>query len=224
MTIGAAAPYNWTMTPVRAGLVLAVLSAAASGALSGRAAVHPQVTRAHALKRLGQMLGAKPARVRLMFADERLTDVDLEWVGYAPHAHLGPISVPVGYKGRAPTYVGPAVAWISAMVGSPIGVESVSRRHRAHRYAVPDRSYSISVALVQKLWERNLRIRLVPLRIHPTISRKRALELLRSRQFQPRRIWLVVDHRRLGWLAAVQRGRYALLDARSGKVVEVTAR
>jgi hypothetical protein len=213
------------MTPVRAGLVLAVLVAAASGAaLSARAAAHPKVTRAQAVKRLGRMLGAKPTRVQLVFADERLTDVDLEWIGYAPRAHLRPISVPVGYKGRPPHYVGPAVAWISAVDRSTIGVESVSRRHRAHRYAVPGRSYSISVALVQELWKENLRIRLVPLRIHPEISRKRALELLRSRRFRPQRIWLVVDRRRLAWLAAVQRGRYALLDARRGKLVAWTAR
>jgi hypothetical protein len=213
------------MTQVRAGLVLAVLVAAPSvGALSARAAVHPQVTRAQASKRLGRMLGAKPTRVQLVFADERLTDVDLEWIGYAPRAHLRPIGVPVGYKGRLRTYVGPAVAWISAVDRSPMGVESVSRRHRAHRYAVPGRSYSISAALVQKLWEKNLRIRLVQLHIHPTISRKRALGLLRSRRLQSRRIWLVTERRRLAWLAAVQRGRYALLDARRGKIVEVTAR
>ena len=169
------------------------------------------------------MLGAKPARVRLVFVDERLTDVDLEWVGYAPHAKVRITGGPVGTT--VPRYFqGPATAWIAAGGGGFAGVASISHSHRSHHYAVPGRSYSISVALVQRLWKEDLRVRLVPLRIHPTVSRKRALELLRSRRLRPQRIWLVVDRRRLAWLAAVQQGRHALLDARSGKLLARTAR
>jgi hypothetical protein len=166
------------------------------------------------------MLGAQPRRVRLVWADERTTDVVLEWTAYSPDAKIrvegGPFGVTV-----SPYYRGPAVAWLAATDRAPIGVSSVRHRHRTHQYAVPGRSYSIAVPLVRRLWNENLRARLVPLRVHPTVSRKRALELLRSRHLQPQLIWLVVVHRRLAWLAAVQRGRYALLDARSGKLVEL---
>jgi hypothetical protein len=78
------------------------------------------------------------------------------------------------------------------------------------------------VTLVQRLWRQNLRVRLVPLRIHPTIGGKRAFGFLRSRRLHPQRIWLVVDARRLAWLVAVQRGRYALLGGKSGKLVGLT--
>ena len=162
------------------------------------------------------MLGARPDRVQLVFADERTTDVVLEWTAYAPDARIrvegGPAGVTV-----SPYYHGPAKAWIGA-AGRPIGVSSVRRRRRGH-YAVPGRSYGIPLTLVRKLRQENLPIRLVPLRIHPAVSRKRALELLRSRHLQPQRIWLVVSRRHLAWLAAVRKDRYAALDARSGKLV-----
>lgn len=178
--------------------------------------VRRTIRRADAVRRLRRMLGARPDRVRLVFADERTTDVVLEWTAYAPDARIrvegGPAGVTV-----SPYYHGPAEAWIGA-AGRPIGVSSVRRRRRGH-YAVPGRSYGIPLTLVRKLRQENLPIRLVPLRIHPAVSRKRALELLRSRHLQPQRIWLVVSRRHLAWLAAVRKDRYAALDARSGKLV-----
>jgi hypothetical protein len=67
------------MKLARACLVLTVLLAAGLAAVAARSAVHPKVTRAQAVKRLGRMLHASPKRVHLVYADVRASDVSLEW-------------------------------------------------------------------------------------------------------------------------------------------------
>jgi hypothetical protein len=174
--------------------------------------VQPKVTRAEAVRKLAGLLGAKPERVQLVWADERTTDVVLEWTGYSPHARVRVDGGPGGVK--VPRYFrGPADAWLNANSGFPIGVGSVSHRKRAHHYAVPGRTYLIPVTLVEKLWKENLRVRLAPIRVRPAVSRKLALTRFRRRGLQPREIWLVIAQRRTKWLIASGHGRYSLLDA-----------
>lgn len=195
--------------PAGVAVVLVVAAAVTGGA---RSAVQPKVTRAQAVKKLTGLLGARPERVQLVWADERTTDVVLEWTGFSPHARVRMNGGPVGVK--VPRYFrGPADAWLNANSGLPIGVGSVSHRKRQHHYAVPGRMYVIPVALVEKLWKENLRVRLAPIRVHPAVSRKLALARLRSRGLKPREIWLVIAQRRTKWLIATGRGRYTLLDA-----------
>ena len=198
--------------------VVAVLLVGGAGAfaVSAGSAVHPKVTRAQAVKRLQGMLGAKPQGVHLVWADERLTDVVLEWTAYSPHARIRPLSSgPVGRKVKPPRfYRGRGWASISANGdGFAERLIVAHKKRRTHSYAVPDRSYTIRVALVQTLWQENLRVQLAPLRTHPAVSRKLALHRFRGRGLQPRRIWLVIAHGHAAWLAAVGHGRYKLLDA-----------
>jgi hypothetical protein len=84
-------------------------------AVSARSATHPTVTRAQAVKRLGGLLGAKPQHVRLVWADEKTTDVVLEWTAFAPHARIRVLGGPIGTKTKVAPYVhGPANAWLAA--------------------------------------------------------------------------------------------------------------
>ena len=158
------------------------------------------------------MLGAKPEHVQLVWADERTTDVVLEWTAYARHARVRLLGGPIG-RNHPRFSRGRGRASLSADGDGQAGVFVGSPKRRAHHYALPGRSYAIRVALVQKLWTENLRVRLAPLRVHPAVSRKRALALFRSKGLQPARIWLVIAHGRRAWLAAIGRGRYRLLDA-----------
>jgi len=177
-------------------------------------AVRSRLTRPQAVSRLGGMLGAKPLHVQLVWADERLTDVVLEWTGYTAHARITPIGGPVGKKAEIKPYRGPAQAWLAADGGPPMGVASVRHRHRTHRYAPLPRSYSISVSLVETLRRNGIRVRLAPLRPKPAVSRARALRTIepdmRRERVAPRRIWLVlVRHNARTWLAwmAIGHGR-----------------
>ena len=195
--------------------VLLVIAGAA--AVSAHSAVHPKVTRAQAVKRLRGMLGAKPKRVRLIWATEGLKDVVLEWTGYSAHArYRNPGGGPVLKSGKVKplTFIhGPTNAWLYAN-GKP-GFERLTvnhQRHHAHRYAFPERTYFLPVTLVEKLAKENLRVSLAPIRPLPGVSRKLALKRLRGKGLQPRQIWLVITHGHTAWLAATGNGRYTLLD------------
>jgi hypothetical protein len=190
------------------------------------AAANPKVTRAQAVKRLQRLLGSKPQRVQLVWADERTTDVVLEWTGFSPHARIrvvgGPFGRPVsGY------YRGPAVAWLAAHGGPPVGVGSV-RPPRGHRI-LPLRSTKIPVSLVSALARNGpLVVRLVPLRVQPTIDRVKAISKLRNwgdHEGRLQDIWLVhFQHgdgrKQLAWMAVTLHARVPILGCTPGKKCE----
>lgn len=166
-------------------------------------AVYTRLSRAQATERLRRSLGAKPQHVRLVWADERLTDVVLEWTAYSPHARIRVVGGPIGVQVRR-YFRGPAEAWLGADGGPPAGVGSV-RPPRGH-HILPLRSYSIPVSLVQELGRSGIRIRLAPLRPRPAISRVRALRTIRpdlsQERARPDRIYLVlVEHNTRTWVA-----------------------
>jgi hypothetical protein len=189
------------------------------------------------------MLGAKPQRVQLVWADERTTDVVLERTGFSPHARIrvdgGPAGKPVsGY------YRGPAQAWLAADGGPPEGAGSV-RLRRGH-HILPLRSFSMPVSLSSGLARNGALVDLVPLRVRPAIDRVKAISKLRSwgRDGRLQGIWLVRLQRggpgRLAWMAVTLHARVPIygctlgkkcppyytsplasfLDARSGKQIE----
>ena len=244
MTFGASAPYNTGMkrAAVGAALIVAFATVAGSGA-----AVHPTVSRAEAVKRLGAMLGAKPLRVQLVWANERTTDVILEWRAYSPHARIRVVGGPVGSKTPVARYFrGPAEAWLGAAGPPPEGVGSV-RPPKGHP-VLPLRLDTIPVALVTALANNGAVVRLVPLRIKPTVARVKAIAKLRSwgdRRGKLQGIWLVRFRHgngrdRLAWMAVTLHARIPMfgcmpgkkcrpwytsplasfLDARSGKQIE----
>jgi hypothetical protein len=209
------------------------------------AGVHPKLARAQAVKRLGGMLSAKPQNVQLVWADERLTDVMLEWTAYSPHARIHVLGGPVGGSGPADRYYrGPAQASIAADGGPPEGVGSI-RPPRNH-HVFPLRSDTIPVSLVAALAHNGARVALVPLRVLPTIGRVKALSKLRiwgDRKGRLQGIWLVRfrhgnGRERLAWMAVALHARvpvyscdekckpwYTLplasfLNARNGKQIE----
>src|SRR5215467_7488144 len=122
------------------------------------------------------MLGSKSVRVQLVWADERTTDVTLEWMGFSPHARIRVVGGPVG-GAVSRYYRGPAEAWLGADGGPPEGVGSV-RPPRGH-HILPLRSTGIPVSLVSALARNRAHVSLVPLRVRPTISRVRAIAKLR---------------------------------------------
>ncbi len=168
-------------------LVLGALIVAGS-----TAAVHPKVSRSQAVERLTHALGARPAHVRLVWADERTTDVVLEWTAYSPHARNRVVGGPAGGQTGVRYFHGPAVAWLAADGGPPVGVGSV-RPLRGH-HVLPLRSDTIPVSLVTTLARNGAPVSLVPLRVKPTIDRVRAISKLRSwgdRKGRLQGIWLV---------------------------------
>lgn len=196
------------------------------------------------------MLGARPRHVQLVWADERTTDVVLEWTAYSPHARIRALGGPVGSTVRVkPHSRGPAEAWLAADGRAPMGVSSV-RPSRGH-HVLPLRSTSIPVSLVQALHRARIRVRLAPLRFQPRTRRVRALRTLKADMWEqhakPHRIWLVlIKHNSqtlLAWMAVgrgvgaqapcpvgshgcppVIRGpAVALLNATSGNGMMVTA-
>ena len=220
-------------------LVLGALIVAGS-----TAAVQPKVSRSQAVEQLSHALGARPQHVRLVWADERLTDVVLEWTADSPHARIrvegGPVGGPTGVR----YFRGPAEAWLAADGGPPIEVGSI-RPLRGH-HVLPLRSYTIPVSLVSALASNGAPVSLVPLRVKPTIGRVRAISKLRSwgdSRGRLQRIWLVrLRHggrERLTWMAVTLRARIpvygcdgkkckpwytsplaSFLDARSGEQIE----
>jgi hypothetical protein len=204
-----------------AAIVAMVVLAAGVGVLSARSAVHPKVTRAQAVTQLRRLLGARPRRVHLVFADERTTDVVLEWTAYAPSARLRLNGEPIGYTGPH-VFVGPAVAWMGAAGKGPMGVSSLPHRRRGH-HVLPLRSTTIPVALVRALWQDHARVRLTPLRVRPRISRVEAIRKLRGwgdRHGRLHAIWLVhfrrggEGHVRLAWMAVTLHLRIPVLGGR----------
>ena len=220
MTAGASASYNARMK--RAAAVVALVLSATAIAGAG-AAAHPKVTRAQAVKRLQRMLGAKPQRVHLVWADERTTDVVLEWSGYSPHARVRVLGGPLGTR-VSRTYRGPAEAWLAADGGPPMGSGSV-RPPRGH-HVLPLRSTGIPVSLMSALARNGALVSLVPLRVRPTIDRVRAIAKLRQWGDARKRlqgIWLVWfrrdggERKRLAWLAVALHVRVPILGCTQGK-------
>lgn len=184
------------------------------------AVVHPDYTRAEMLKRLKGGLGGKLERLQLVWADEKTTDVVLEWVAYFAHAHIEPLGGPLGRVSQPPTYVGPAVEWTNAQ-GTPYGGYASITPPRHHRI-VPPRSDGIPVSVVQKLWRARLDVWLAPLDARPAIIRLGALRVLGADD--ARHVWLVFLRRNgreegLAWLVARRDGSYGLVSATSGKVL-----
>ncbi|MDX6480727.1 MAG: hypothetical protein QOG85_1237 [Gaiellaceae bacterium] len=182
--------------------------------------VHPTRTRAEELRRLAGGLGGKLQRLQLVWADEKTTDVGLEWVAHFAHAHLRPISVPAGFTGHIRTYVGPAVEWESA-TGTPYGGMATTRPPR-QRGLLPRRSYGIPVSLVQKLWQHDLDVWLAPIDARPAIIRQGALAALNADDARSvRLVFLRRDGKQegLAWLIGRGNGRYALVSATSGRVL-----
>jgi hypothetical protein len=222
VTSSAAAAYNGGMK--RAAIALALVIGAVATAGSS-AALHQKVTRAQAVKRLQRMLGAKPKRVQLVWADERTTDVVLEWTGYSPHARVRLIGNPVG-KPVSGYYRGPAQAWLAAKGGPPEGVGSV-RPPRRHRI-LPLRSTKLPVSLVSAV-ERNgpLVVSLVPLRVQPKVDRVKAISKLSRLSWGNRKgrlqgIWLVHfrhgdGRKKLAWLAVARHVGVPALGCLPGK-------
>jgi hypothetical protein len=200
-------------------LVIGVAIAAGSSA-----AIHPRVTRAQAVERLGHMLGAKPRHVQLVWADERTTRLDLEWTAYAPDARIRVVGGPAGSTvPLKPYYRGPAEAWLAANGGAPMGVGSV-RPLRGH-HILPLRATSIAVSLVSALARNGAPVSLVPLRARPTIDRVKAISKLRSwgdRKGRLQGIWLVRfrdgdGRERLAWMALTLHARVPILGCRGKK-------
>jgi hypothetical protein len=218
-----------------------VVAAAIGG--SAAASSHHTVTKAEAASRLGVLLGARLQQVWRAWADVGTNSVALEWRGYAPHARIpiqgGPIGLTV-----IPYYLGPAVAWIGAAGGGPIGVGSYRMRPRP---ILPLRSTSIPASLVSALAHNGALVSLAPLRSKPTIDRVEAISKLRSwgdRRGRLQGIWLVrFQHRdgreRLAWMAVTLHARVpvygcdgkkckpsytsplaSFLTARTGKLIE----
>lgn len=241
MTSGASAPYNRAMrrAATAVALVLGALLVAGSSA-----AVHPKLSRSQAVEELTHALGTTPQRVQLVWADERLTDVVLEWTAYSPHARIrvegGPVGGPTGLR----YFHGPAEAWLAADGGPPVGVGTL-RSRRGH-HVLPLRSDVIPVSLVSALAKNGARVSLVPLRIKPTLSRVEAIAKLKSwgdTKGRLQDIWLVrLRHggrERLAWMAVTLHARVpvygcdgkkckpwytiplaSFLDARSGEQIE----
>ena len=242
MTSGASAPYNSGMKRAAAtvALVLGALTVAGS-----TAAVQPRVSRSQAIEQLTHALGARPEHVRLVWADERLTDVVLEWMADSPRARIRVEGGPAGGPSGVRYFRGPAEAWLAADGGPPIGVGSI-RPPRGH-HVLPRRSYTIPVSLVSTLARDGAPVRLVPLRLKPTISRVKAISKLRTwgdRRGRLDDIWLVrlrhgTGRERLAWMAVTLHARVpvygcdgkqckpwymsplaSFVDARTGKGIE----
>jgi len=169
------------------------------------------------------MLGSKSVRVQLVWADERTTDVTLEWMGFSPHARIRVVGGPVG-GAVSGYYRGPAEAWLGADGGPPEGVGSV-RPPRGH-HILPLRSTGIPVSLVSALARNRAHVSLVPLRVRPTISRVRAIAKLRQWGDAKKRlqgIWLVWFRRggggrkQLAWMAVTLHAHVPILGCPEGK-------
>ena len=166
------------------------------------------------MQRLQRMLGSKPQRIQLVWADEPTTDVALEWIGFSPHA---------GIRVNGGHYRGPAVAWLAADGGPPEGVSSV-RPSRGH-HILPLRSTRLPVSLVSALAKNEALVGLTPLRVQPRVDRVKAISKLRSwgdRKGRLQGIWLVhfqhADGRKqLAWLAVTFRARVPILGCTPGK-------
>jgi hypothetical protein len=205
-----------------AAVVTLTLGAIAIAGLS--AAVQPKVTRAQAVKRLRGMLGARPTHVQLVWADERTTDVVLEWTAYAPHARIRPVGGHIGTT-VASAYRGPAVAWMSAAGKGDMGVGSV--RPPRGRHVLQVRSTSIPISLVQALSKDGARVRLTPVRVQPTVDRVEAIDKLHEwgdTKGRLQAIWLVWFRRggreRLAWMAVALHARVPVLGCSLGKKCE----
>jgi hypothetical protein len=209
-------------------VALAVIGARVPFPVGDPATVHPTVTRAEAAQALGAGLGGKLQRLQLVWADEKTTDVDLEWVAFSPRARIVPISGPGVLPGKKSpplrTYVGPAIAWMNA-TGPPYAGRETLVRHRGGHSIRPLRSRSIPVSVVQKLWRQKLDVWLAPVDARPTIGRLRALATLDPED--ARQIWLVFLRRQgtegLAWLIARGHGSYAFVSAATGKVLVSSA-
>jgi hypothetical protein len=220
VTNGASAPYN---SGVKRAVAAATPVIGAIAIVGSGAAVQPKVTRAQAVKRLQRTLGSKSVRVQLVWADERTTDVVLEWTGFSPHARIRVLGGPVGGPVSS-AYRGPAEAWLAADGGPPEGVGSV-RPPRGH-HILPLRSTSIPVSLVSSLARDGAPVSLVPLRVHPTTSRVKAIAKLRQWGDAKKRlqgIWLVWFRRggggrtQLAWMAVTLRAHVPILGCTQGK-------
>lgn len=219
MTFGASAPYDGGMK--RAGAAVALVLGALLVAGS-TAAVQPKVPRSQAVERLGRALGAKPQGVQLVWADERTTDVVLEWTAYSRHARIRVLGGPAGAT-VSRYYRGPAEAWLGADGGLPVGVSSV-RPLRGH-HVLPLRSTSIPASLVAALAKNGALVSLASLRVEPTIDRVRAISKLRSwgdRKGRLQGIWLVrfqhgAGRERLAWMAVALHARVPILGCRGTK-------
>ena len=206
--------------------VLLTMAVVGVVAASSPAGVHSRLTREQAVKRLRGALGARPTQVRLVWADEALTRVVLEWTAYSAHARIRPGSWPMGAP-EPKTYHGPARAWIGAYGGPPAGVGTV--RPNAH---VRPYSEYISVSLLRAVRSARIQARLAPLRPKPAVGWGVAFEKLTSYfaeiHARPQRLWLVLvkrdHHSRLAWMAVGRGARgpvVGLLDATSGNRIVV---
>ena len=219
MTPGASAPYNGRMKRAAAAvaLVLGALTVAGSTAVA-----QPKLSRSQAVERLGRALGAKPRGVQLVWADERTTDVVLEWTAYSRHARIRVLGGPAGAT-VSTYYRGPAEAWLGADGGPPEGVGSV-RPLRGH-HILPLRSTTIPASLVSALARNGALVSLAPLHVEPTIDRVQAISQLRSWGDRKRRlqgIWLVrfqhgAGRERLAWMAVTLHARVPILGCRGAK-------
>jgi hypothetical protein len=218
VTAGAPASY---ISGMKRGVLCATFAVAAAIGGGAAASPHHSVTRAGARTRLGRLLGVKPQQMWRAWADVGTSSVVLEWRAYAPHAKIPVDGGPAGTT-VAPYYRGPAVAWMGVAGNGPIGVGSTRvRRQRI----LPLRSTSIPVALVSALAKNEAPVRLVPLRVQPTIDRVKAISKLRSWGDRRRRlqgIWLVRLQRgdgreRLAWMAVTLHARVPIYGCTQGK-------
>ena len=184
------------------------------------AAGRPTLTRAQVVADFRRGFDTTDVRVRLVWSQEKVTDVDLEWMAYAPHARVRLIGGPIGAPEPKP-YRGSAGAVIGAMGAPPAGSWSI--RPNRGRHVRPFRSRTIPVAMVKAFGKKGFRIALTPIRNRPTVGRTRVLASL-GRQVS--HIWLVdlfePEQVRLTWLVALRNGSYVFVDAVSGKRVAVT--
>jgi hypothetical protein len=217
VTSGAPASYNGAM---KRGMLCAAFAAAAVTSGGAAASPHHTVTRAEAVSRLGRLLGAKPQQVWRAWADVGTRSVKLEWRAYAPQARIRVMGGPAGVK-VAPSYRGPAVAWLGVSGNGPVGVGSDRTKRRP---VLPLRSTSIPLSLVSTLARDGAPVGLAPLRARPTIARVKAISKLRSwgRGGRLRGIWLVrfehgTGRERLAWMAVTLHARVPILGCTKGK-------
>ena len=204
-------------------LAVAVVGGVVAASSAG---AHHRLTRTQAVKVLRRSLGAKPTQVQLVWADEALKRVVLEWTAYSAHARIRPVSWPMGAP-EPKTYHGPARAWLGAAGGPPAGVGTV----RPETHIRPYFEY-ISVSLLRRLRDAGIRARLAPLRPRPAMGWGVAFGKLTSDfaeiHARPHRLWLVLlkhdRHTGLAWMA-VGRGTggrvVGLLNATTGNRILV---
>jgi hypothetical protein len=181
-------------------IALAAFGASIAASAGARTAMHKRLTRAEAAKDLRGALGAKPRHVQLVWADESVHRVVLEWTAYSPHARIRVIGGPVGRPVDTVVH-GPARAWLGADGGPPAGVGTIRHKHRVGPY----RTY-ISVSLLHALHRAGIRVRLAALRPRAAVGHVAAFARLTSdfaaEHARPRHIWLVrIKHHGATWLA-----------------------